>query len=153
MASTTKVAHDPFRANAHPAFRFVVAIDSVKPVGAFTECTLPTVEWDIYEIKEGGVNTFTHQMPGRRKRARLTLKNGIGTDAMLKWCQDSMGEVFKRHNITVTLMNTKHENLMMWHLQDAYPVKWTAPALKSNDKTIAIQTIEFACHEIEVVAA
>ena len=150
---TAQVARDPFRDNAHPAFRFVVTIKGVDNVGAFTECTLPTVEWDIYDIKEGGVNTFIHQMPGHRKRARLTLKNGIGTDALLKWCQDAMGETFKRHNITVTLMNVKHENLMMWHLQDAYPVKWTAPAFKTSDKAIAIQTIEFACHEMEVVEA
>lgn len=146
-------ANEPFRPFANPAFRFVVSIAGMSNVGAFTECTLPTVEWDIYDIKEGGVNTFVHQMPGRRKRARLTLKNGIGTGDLVKWCKESMGENFKRRNITVTLMNTKHEKLLMWHLNAAYPVKWTAPVLKTSDNSVAIQTLEFACHEMEIVEA
>ena len=60
-----------------PAFRFVVSVDG-EAIGAFTECALPTVEWETEEIKEGGLNTFVHQLPGRRKANKITLKNGVG---------------------------------------------------------------------------
>lgn len=142
--------NDQFRPFANPVFRFIVSVKGLNNVGAFTECTLPTIEWDIYDIKEGGVNTFVYQMPGHRKKARLTLKNGIGKGDLVKWCRESMGENFKRYDITVTLMNAKRENILMWHLKDAYPVKWTAPAFKSSENSVAIQTLELACHEVEI---
>ncbi|MEZ4661668.1 MAG: phage tail protein [Caldilineaceae bacterium] len=52
----------------HAAFRFVVEIGQDK-VAAFTECTLPVLDWQIEELKEGGQNMFVHQLPGPRKTA------------------------------------------------------------------------------------
>ena len=53
---------------AHASFRYVVNIDGVN-VGAFTECTLPTLELDTQVIKEGGQNYFVHELPGQIGRA------------------------------------------------------------------------------------
>ena len=58
----------------HASFRFVVDVEGER-LGAFTECTLPVVEWDAEEVKEGGLNSYTHMLPGRLKPARITLKN------------------------------------------------------------------------------
>lgn len=143
---------DQLRNSIHAAFRFVVEIAGVR-VGAFTECTLPTIEWDVQEVKEGGLNTFVHALPGMRKRATLTLKNGIGNDDLLRWCTETMSEQFSRKAITVTLLNVRHEPFLNWHIDGAYPVKWTAPQLKTSENTVAIQSIELACGEIRVEAS
>jgi hypothetical protein len=37
------------------------------------------------------------------------------------------------------------------NIEQAYPVKWTGPTLKTDDNTVAIQTIELACGEITIV--
>ncbi len=140
------------RTAANPGFRFVVDIEGVSQ-GVFTECSLPVVDWDYDEIKEGGLNTYVHRLPGRRKFASITLKNGVGTSVLLNWYIDTMEETFKRRQITVKLLNAKDKSqrpIMTWNIANAYPIKWTGPQLNSGDNSIAIQTLELACGQIEM---
>lgn len=143
------MSDESIRALTNPAFRFVVDVDG-EAQAAFTDCTLPAVEWDIEEIKEGGLNTFTHQLPGRRKGAKVSLKNGVGSSALIDWYIETMSESFQRKPLTITLLNSQMETVMTWHVADAYPVKWAGPTLKSSDNSIAIQTLELACGEVSV---
>ncbi len=143
------MSDDDIRALTNPAFRFVVDVDG-EAQAAFTDCTLPVIEWEIEEIKEGGLNTFTHQLPGRRKGAKVTLKNGVGSSSLIDWYIETMSESFQRKPLTITLLNSQLETVMTWHVADAYPVKWTGPQLKSSENSIAIQTLEFACGEVSV---
>jgi len=141
---------DTMRQEVNPGFRFVVDIAGIAH-GVFTECTLPTIDWDIEEVKEGGLNTYVHQLPGRRKSARITLKNGVGTNALMDWYIDTMSETFTRRKITIKLLNSKDKltkPIMTWDIEAAYPVKWSGPQLNSGDNSIAIQTLEFACGKI-----
>jgi phage tail-like protein len=130
------------------SFRFVVAVDG-SPTAAFTECTLPTIEWDAEMIKEGGLNTYVHQLPGRRKQTTITLKNGVGIASdLMAWYIATMNEKFRRRRVTITLLNRYHAPIMVWHIENAYPRKWTGPQLQTDDNTIAIQTLELACGEV-----
>jgi phage tail-like protein len=136
-------------AQATPAFRFVVSIDN-EAIAAFTECTLPNVEWEIEEVKEGGLNTYIHQLPGRRKSARVTLKNGVGKTSLVDWCIQTMAEQFKRKRVSVSLFDSTRAAKATWTIEDALPVKWAGPQLRSSDNTVAIQTLELAGGEITV---
>lgn len=133
----------------NPAFRFVVDVEGERQA-AFTECTLPTLEWEVEEIKEGGLNSHTHQLPGRRKGARISLKNGIGKSKMLSWYLEATQKAVSRKPLTITLLNPQLQPLMIWNIQESYPVKWSGPQLKSDDNTIAIQTLELVCGDISV---
>jgi phage tail-like protein len=133
---------------ATASYRFVVMVDNV-PVGAFTECTLPTLELEVEEVKEGGLNTYVHQLPGRRRPARLTLKNGVGlASTLLKWYIESMDEEIDRRRVTIVLLNSFFSPVMVWHIEKAYPVKWTGPQLQSDANAVAIQTLELVCGPI-----
>ena len=134
---------------ANLAFRFVVSIDGINQA-VFTECTLPTIEWEMETIKEGGVNTYVHQRPGQRKPATITLKNGIGKTDLLKWYFKGMEETFERKPLTVTLMNVERKPIVTLNVEKALPTKWTGPDLKSDANTVAIQTLVFSCGEITV---
>lgn len=143
------MSNEEIRALTNAVFRFIMVVDN-EAVGAFTECTLPVIEWEVEEIKEGGLNTFTHQLPGRRKGAKITLKNGVGSSSLMNWYVDTMGEKFQRKPLTITLLNSQLETIMTWNMANAYPVKWTGPQLKTSDNSIAIQTLELACGEVTV---
>ena len=132
----------------HAAFRYIVAIDQDR-LAAFTECTLPVIEWDVETLKEGGLNTYVHQLPGQRKQARLTLKNGIGKSTLHKWYTDTMDESFSRKDITITLLDMRCIPVATWVVYGAFPVKWTGPQLKSDGTAVAIQTLEFACGQVD----
>jgi phage tail-like protein len=139
----------------HPAFRYLVEIAGVT-VGAFTECTLPTMEIDTEDLREGGLNTYTHLLPKGRKAARLTLKNGLGKNDLMTWCIEIMQEKFTRKEIIISLHSARFsagqkEPICTWNLHDAYPVKWTGPQLQADSNAIAFQTIEFACGLVEMV--
>ncbi|MGC9466973.1 MAG: phage tail protein [Anaerolineae bacterium] len=129
------------------AFRFVVSVDG-EGQAAFTQATLPTVEWETEPIKEGGLNTFVHQLPGQRKSAKLSLKNGVGKTALLNWYLECMAGPPTRKTVTITLLNVAREPVMIWHVNDAFPTRWNGPELQSDSKTVAIQTLELACGEV-----
>jgi phage tail-like protein len=130
------------------AFRFVIAVDG-NTLGAFTECTLPSVEWEVEAVREGGVNTYVHQLPSQRRQATVTLKNGVGlAPDLMDWYLNAMNEVFKRCRVTITLLSPAFTPLMVMHIEEALPIKWTGPNMRSDDNTIAIQTLELACGEI-----
>ena len=144
MTDDTKI-----RRQTYPAFRFLVDVEG-KTQAAFTECTLPNIDWDIEEVKEGGLNTFTHQLPGRRKAGKISLKNGVGKSELVDWYIQTMSETFVRKAVTVTLLDLASKPVITWNLADALPVKWTGPSLKSDSNTVAIQTLDLACGEISV---
>ena len=113
-----------------PSFRFVVELDD-RVVGAFTECKLPHVAWKPQKIYEGGLNTYTHQLPGQRKPNKLTLKRGVGvTMHLFDWYVESMKGRFRPHVVTVKLLDARRRPAMTWSIEDAYPMKWSGLKLK-----------------------
>lgn len=137
------------RASSVPVFRFLVSANG-NSLGVFTECTMPVIEWELEDVKEGGQNNFVHQLPGRRKTARLTLKNGVGKSELMEWFWQMLDGKIERKTLMVQLLATQDTNsvVMTMNVQDAYPVKWSGPTLKSDDNSIAIQTVEFVCGQI-----
>jgi phage tail-like protein len=141
--------NDVYRATTNAAFRFVVDVGG-ETQAAFTECSLPSIEWEVEEVKEGGLNTYTHQLPGRRKAGKVSLKNGVGKSSLLDWYIQAMSEQFKRKPVTIKLLDVAYKTVITWNLEDAYPVKWSGPQLKTDANAVAIQTLDFACGEITV---
>ncbi len=135
------------------AFRYVIELNH-QAMAAFTECTLPVIEWDIEDLKEGGLNTHVHSLLGQRKPARLTLKNGVGKTAIIVWFLSMVNEPFdpKKHqkSLTIKLKDALMSDICIWSIAEAYPIKWTGPQLQSDSTAVAIQTLEIACGEITV---
>jgi phage tail-like protein len=139
----------PIEGDPHASFRFMIEIGGV-PHGVFTECTLPSIEWETQEIKEGGQNTYTHQLPSRRKGTKITLKKGLVKEELLAWYADMMSERFEeiRKTVDITLFDATHKPVIKWSCADAYPTKWSGPDLKTQDNAVATQTLELACASI-----
>ena len=135
---------------AHPSFRFAVRLDKA-PHAIFTECTLPSLEVDIHEQKEGGYNSGVHLLPGRVKAGRLTLKGGLtSSNEMLKWYQDVAGgkpEAAKQ-NVDVVMYDAQGKPVLNLTFEQAYPVKWSGPTLNAGQNAIAIETLELAFSEV-----
>ncbi len=135
----------------NPAFRFTVEIDG-EVLAAFTECTMPNIEWDVEEVKEGGLNVYVHQLPGMRKSGRISLKYGICQSDLITWYTDCMSESFSRKPVTVKLLNALLEPVFTWSINDCYPLKLTAPQMKTDGNAMAIFGLELSCGEITLEA-
>lgn len=139
------------RPEAYDSFRF--AVDIREGEAFFTECTLPSLEVDVSERREGGHNAGVHLLPGPVKAGRLTLKRGIArSSALLNWyAQVARGEVqAATRNVTVTMLDPLGQPVLRIDLIGAYPVKWSGPSLRAGDSAIAIETLELAFAEVQV---
>jgi phage tail-like protein len=151
------------RAPARPAlvsrpvsgFHFYVEMKSVTEA-VFTECTGIQIETEVYEHKEGGVNSHVHRLPGRSKMSNITLKRGMARltttttgpwDTNLwKWYCEILNGNIVRHNFSIVVVdpNVPEPAIARWNVFNAFPVKWIGPTLKTGDSAIAIETLELA---------
>lgn len=140
------------RTDAFPAFRFNVQIDGLTEA-RFTECTLPSLEVEIEEQKEGGFNTGTHLLPGRVLKGTVTLKRGIAAASeLLQWYSEVMeGQMSRaRRQVSITLFDDKGEAVLRWNLTGAFPTKWSGPELDAGSATIAIESLELSYESVSV---
>ena len=150
-AGKTKTAQriDPFA-----TFKFHVEIGDIKEA-AFSDCSGMEMATDVFEYQEGGLNEYSHKLPGRVKLSNVTLKRGFATsNELYNWYlemeQDLLtGNSITRRQVTITLYSTAtQEESMRWTLNDAFPVKWGGPAFKAGEAAVAIESLEFAHHGI-----
>ncbi len=140
------------RAEAHAAFRFAIQIDGITEA-VFTECTLPTLEVEMVEQKEGGLNNAVHQIPGRIKAGKITLKRGITSSSdLLSWYMDiARGKIASsRRKVSVIMYDSTSSEVIRWNFEEAFPSKWTGPSFSSGQSQIAIETLELTYQSIDV---
>lgn len=153
MAKSGKVPKDHlFQSDGGGTAFFLVEVGDV-PVGRFTECSGLEVQIEVETYEEGGVNGFSHQLPGRMTWPNLVLKRGITTDnGLFEWFNESVGTTFnaesktERKTVDVTMVSASGERLRTWTLYDAMPVKWTGPSFAKSNDDVATEELELAHH-------
>jgi phage tail-like protein len=141
----------------YASFRFTVKIaDDV--VATFSECTLPNLEIETFEVKEGGQSEYSHRLPVRVRPGNVTLRYGLTKDdQLLKWYLallnglDSDGTKIAdlAKSVTITMYNLhagEMEAVATWNFQKALPIKWKGPTLKADQQALAIEELELAFH-------
>jgi phage tail-like protein len=140
------------RTEAHAAFRFAVQIEGITEA-VFTECTLPTLEVEVHQQMEGGLNNAVHHLPGRVKAGKITLKRGISSsDKLLAWYMDiAQGKISSsRRTVSVVMYDSLLEEVMRWNFESAFPSRWTGPSFVSGNSALAIETLELSYQSMDV---
>jgi phage tail-like protein len=130
----------------HGAFRFMVSVDGIN-YAAFTEFTLPSLQIETQEIKEGGQNAFSHKLPVRVTFGSATLRQGVSDNFdLLKWYMDMLhGDVqAATRQVNVIMFSTSQQPLMTWTFRNAYPVKWGGPTFKTDSTNLYITVLKSA---------
>jgi phage tail-like protein len=137
--SKTAARQDPVT-----AFRFTVRFDDLPP-GGFSDCTGLTMETEVLEYAEGGLNTHTWRFSGRSKQSTVTLKRGIVNKVLWDWFEAVAGGDFKARNCTIRVQDPSgSEDLLEFRLVDSFPVKWIGPELAAGQNNLAIETLALA---------
>jgi phage tail-like protein len=134
--------------------KFKFSVEGVGEIGAFTEVTGLTVEVELVEIKEGGQNHFVHKVPGAMKWPNIVLKRGVtDSDNLFEWFAKTSGDGFagegnalSRTQGQITVTDSMGEAVRGWTFEEAFPVKWTGPSLKSSSNEVAVEELEIAHH-------
>ncbi len=136
--------NDPF-----VVFRFEIKLDN-RPVGGFSECTGLTLETEVKDYPEGGLNTHLRKFPGRTKQSNITLKRGIVNRTLWDWFyQLSQGQIIYRGGMITVKDTSGSESVMEWEFSHAFPVKWTGPDLNATQNSVAVESIELAHQGLE----
>jgi phage tail-like protein len=131
-----------------PRFHYQVDWGGVKI--SFTEVTGMDQQVEVIEYRHSDSKDFSKiKMPGMRKFSNITLKRGKfeGDFDYNNWLDSIANDrTGQRRDVVVRLMNEKHEPVAVWKAARCFPVKVTAPDLKSDANEVAIESLEIA-HE------
>lgn len=130
-----------------PKFHFIVEWGG-KRVG-FTEVTGLDMQVEAIEYREGNSKEYSKiKMPGMHKFSNITLKRGAvgGDKEFFTWINTVSLNTVERRDLSISLLNEKHEPVFTWKVKNAFPVKVQASDLKSDGNEVAVETIELA-HE------
>lgn len=127
-------------------FHFKVEFANLSGEYQFQSVSGLNIELETEQIAEGGENRFKHKLPVSTRYPNLVLKRGIKVDsALTKWCREALEDFdIKPTNITISLLNEKHEPLMTWNVVHAYPLKWSVSEFNAEKSLLAIESIELA---------
>ena len=125
-------------------FHFKVEFANLPGEFEFQSVSGLNVELETEEISEGGENRFKHKLPVRTKFPNLVLKRGLLVDSdLIKWCREAVEDFnISPTNITIKLLNEKHEPLMTWNVVHAYPIKWAVADFNAEESKLVLETIE-----------
>jgi phage tail-like protein len=137
-------------AQEYPIPRFHFKVDWGGAKMSCTEVTGLVMEREKIEYRHSASLDFNKiAMPGLVKNSNITMKRGkFERDFDYNAWMDAIANerVEGRRDVTIRLLNEKHEPVAAWSATRCFPVKVTAPDLKSDANEVAIESIEIA-HE------
>jgi phage tail-like protein len=115
----------------------------------FTEVSGLDVSTDPIEYRHGASPEYSKiKMPGMQKFSNVTLKRGtmLSDNEFYNWWNTVALNTIERRNVTISLLNEKHEPVVVWKIKNAWPIKVTSTDLKADGNEVAIESVELA-HE------
>ena len=143
MASTGD-RNDPYS-----AFNFLVEIEGMNNVIAFSECSGLTMETDVIEYRNGDEDITVRKLPGLKKFTNISLKRGF-TDSkdLFEWRKTVMDGKTERRSGSIVLLNEARERALVWTFQQGWPTKLEGPSFNAKNNEVAIETLEIAVESI-----
>lgn len=124
------------------AYRFHVEIQGLLVAG-FSEVSGLTVETEIEEVIEGGLNAYVHRLPSRTRYEPIVLKRGMTASTDLwDWYAGVVAGKVTRKNGSIILYDNRFQEFRRWNFYDAYPVKWIGPSLDASGSQVAVESVE-----------
>ena len=136
------------RTDPYGGYNFLVEIDGITQAG-FQEVSGLDVSTDATEYREGNDPTHTRKLPGLNKYTPITLKRGItDSDELWKWRATVIAGNAERRNGSIILLDQTGQEKLRWNFFNAWPSKWTGPALNASSSSVAVESLEITHEEI-----
>ncbi|WP_285597585.1 phage tail protein [Kineosporia sp. NBRC 101731] len=135
------------------AANFLLEVDGIA-IGTFEKVQGLEVTVAVQEYAEGGVNGFVHRFPGQMSWPSLVFSRGLTkSDNLFEWMRKTAGDGFQgaggkleRRTASVTLVDVGGTRLRSFSISDAFPIRWTGPALATADTSVLSEELEIAHH-------
>lgn len=136
-------------ANKYPLPKFHFRVEWGGSNIGFSEVSGLNIENKIIEYRDGISPEYSKiKMPGMREFSNITLKRGVfkGDNEFYKWLNTIALNNVDRRDLTISLLNEKHEPVVVWKVNNAFPVKIQSTDLKADGSEAAIEQLDLA-HE------
>lgn len=136
-------------ANNYPLPKFHFRVEWGGANMGFTEVSGLNIENKVIEYRDGLLPEFSKiKMPGIREYSNITLKRGVfgGDNEFYDWLNTISMNTVTRRDITISLLNEKHEPVIVWKVHNAFPIKVQSTDLKGDGNEVAIEQLDIA-HE------
>ncbi len=110
----------------------------------FKEVSGLKLSFGIEQVREGGDNSFIHELPTQPTYSNLVLKRCLMLNSSLdKWCKEAFENFnFEPKDLKISLLGEYGVALAAWSVQGAYPISWELAALNSTANELAIESLE-----------
>jgi phage tail-like protein len=137
-----------------PSFHFEVKWSNEdKESVAFSEVSGLSAEQNVIEYRAGNSKEYAPiKMPGLKKYGNITLKRGAlpKDNALFEWFNKAQLNTTERRNVVISLLDEKHEPVITWKLQNAFPVKIDNANYNSTANEVLLESIELAVESVSV---
>jgi hypothetical protein len=80
----------------------------------------------------------------------IVLQRGVTADTEFwDWVKMTLKDRSLRYDIRIVLMDAAGNEVIIWRLVNAYPVRWCGPDLFSDTSAVAFETLELGYDRIE----
>ena len=127
------------------SLRFRVKLDGGADLGDWSKCDGLSVEYEIFEYKEGGENAYVHRIPGRAKYQNIKLTRPLNKDSrqVTQWIA-SLKQQVTRQTAEIAALDSEGHPIASWSIDGVYPVKWSGPSLDIGNNQVATESLELS---------
>jgi phage tail-like protein len=154
------------RSDPLPAFNFYISLIDTSSTfakvmtaisfvagGGFSECSGLDASLEVEPYKEGGENSYVHQLPTRVMHSNITLKRGVGfSEDLWNWHFSYVSGKGARRDGLIFLQDELHIPIKVWSFKRGLPLKWTGPTFNAAQSSVAIESIEIAHEGLELIS-
>lgn len=137
-----------------PAFYFRVTVlggrAGTRPDAGFQEIAGLQAKMEVENVIEGGENRFAHRLPRYVTYPNLVLKRGLVAvgSSLADWVIETLGGGLalpvEPRNLKIDLLNDQHKPTLSWMVERAWPLRWEAAPLNSQDSKLLVETLELS---------
>lgn len=140
-----------------PAYNYRVTILTDEPLTlSFAEVSGLNLQYEAVTYKHGFSFVLGDKIiPGMRQPIRLTMKRGVvkNDDFLQSWMHHTytdMAFAGAKRDILIDLCDETGKSVIRWKVQGALPIKLEAPTFNANSNEVAIETMEFIAHDLQI---
>jgi len=141
-----------------PAYNYRVTIlkDGESLVLSFAEVSGLSLQYEPVTYKHGLSFVMGNKIiPGMRQPTNLSMKRGVvkSNDFLQSWIYNTYRDPYfasAKRDILIDLCDETGKPVIRWKVQGALPIKLDAPTFDANTNEVAIETMEFIAHGLQV---
>ena len=99
---------------------------------------------EVIAVREGSSKVESeNKIPGLLKFSDVSFTRAIqkGDNDFFNWINTRSFGTVERRDVRITLLNERHEPLILWKLRNCFPVRYAGPTLIGNSSNIATETL------------